>query len=304
MMKCAGDDGEYCGGAQTISLYKKCDGTCENSQVGVVGNNSASAAARQDVPATAPSSGPVDAPSESSGYPASSSDAAARPADPPAQLEPKGTNGYVTPADSSSPPSATAQSSSSDSSNGDSDSSAPASTDGPAATGSSAPEGVSTIPQDGTPGSSTTSGAAPLPTNFDAPTNSSTTVTLPAGWRDAGCHVDPIRPRALTYWGWFGQPMTSSGCAKYCDKKGYSFAGTENGGQCFCGNVLTGGKEAEASECKTKCKGDAKETCGGPKRLSLFTKLAAAEGDGEKKKMMLKERAVHRHVGRAHRASL
>ena len=38
MMKCAGDSGEYCGGAQLISLYKKCDGACQNAQVGVVGN--------------------------------------------------------------------------------------------------------------------------------------------------------------------------------------------------------------------------------------------------------------------------
>ncbi|KAI9792686.1 MAG: hypothetical protein M1816_001785 [Peltula sp. TS41687] len=45
MMKCAGDKGEYCGGAQTISLYKKCDGACQsgNAQVGVVGNTTTAA---------------------------------------------------------------------------------------------------------------------------------------------------------------------------------------------------------------------------------------------------------------------
>lgn len=43
MMKCAGDSTEYCGGAQRISLYHKCDGTCENAQTGVVGNSTTSA---------------------------------------------------------------------------------------------------------------------------------------------------------------------------------------------------------------------------------------------------------------------
>lgn len=34
-MPCAGDSSENCGGAQLISLYQKCDGTCENVQYGV-----------------------------------------------------------------------------------------------------------------------------------------------------------------------------------------------------------------------------------------------------------------------------
>lgn len=39
MMKCSGDSGEYCGGAQQISLYRECDGDCQNEQIGVVGNS-------------------------------------------------------------------------------------------------------------------------------------------------------------------------------------------------------------------------------------------------------------------------
>lgn len=43
MMKCAGDSGEYCGGAQRISLYHKCEGgRCQNVQAGVVGNTTSS----------------------------------------------------------------------------------------------------------------------------------------------------------------------------------------------------------------------------------------------------------------------
>ncbi|KAI9715377.1 MAG: hypothetical protein M1812_006022 [Candelaria pacifica] len=52
-MKCGGDSGEYCGGGPGISLYKKCDGTCQNSQYGVVGNTTSSS--------TTPSSSPSPA---------------------------------------------------------------------------------------------------------------------------------------------------------------------------------------------------------------------------------------------------
>jgi Domain of unknown function (DUF1996)/WSC domain len=43
-MKCAGDNGEYCGGGLAMSLYQKCDGSgdCSNAQFSVVGNSTSS----------------------------------------------------------------------------------------------------------------------------------------------------------------------------------------------------------------------------------------------------------------------
>lgn len=42
-MTCAGDSGEYCGGAAWLSMYKDCDGgSCQNAQYGVVGNGTSS----------------------------------------------------------------------------------------------------------------------------------------------------------------------------------------------------------------------------------------------------------------------
>lgn len=103
-------------------------------------------------------------------------------------------------------------------------------------------------------------------------------VTIPSGWKDAGCHTDPLSPRALQgiTFAWWGEAMTTSGCMKYCSGEGFSYAGTENGGQCFCGNELVGSEAAPSSECNIACNGSAAETCGGPARLSLYTKSASS----------------------------
>lgn len=84
--------------------------------------------------------------------------------------------------------------------------------------------------------------------------------------------------------------MTSSGCAKYCSDKGFSIAGTENGGQCFCGNSLSMSKQA-TSGCSTACNGNANEMCGGPGLLSIFMKSGTSLSSPAKAKRHL---AKHR----------
>jgi len=38
-MKCGGDDSQYCGGADALSIYKKCDASgCQNAQYTPVGD--------------------------------------------------------------------------------------------------------------------------------------------------------------------------------------------------------------------------------------------------------------------------
>ncbi|MCJ1341011.1 hypothetical protein MMC09_006307 [Bachmanniomyces sp. S44760] len=102
----------------------------------------------------------------------------------------------------------------------------------------------------------------------------STNVTLPSGWTSTGCYLDALNPRSLQghEFAWWGQAMTSSGCAKYCDGEGFSMAGTENAGQCFCGNELVGSSKEADGDCNLPCVGDAGEICGGPARLSVFSK--------------------------------
>ncbi|KAL7273681.1 hypothetical protein RUND412_003453 [Rhizina undulata] len=114
---------------------------------------------------------------------------------------------------------------------------------------------------------------------FTSRSTSTMAITVPTntpggtpGWISRGCWIDPVNPRVLETVGYWGQEITTSGCIKYCDSKGFKFAGTENGGQCFCSDSLNGGSAAISTQCGTKCKGDAVEICGGPARLSLYEK--------------------------------
>ena len=124
----------------------------------------------------------------------------------------------------------------------------------------------------------------PGPTGGSSPPASG--VTLPSGWTSAGCYSDALSPRSLSgiSFAWWGEAMTSSGCAAYCSKMKYSMAGTENGGQCFCGNSLVQSKAMPSTSCKTPCQGDASQICGGPGMLSVF-----------KSGGTVKRRATHKH---------
>lgn len=103
----------------------------------------------------------------------------------------------------------------------------------------------------------------------------STVVALPAGWTSTGCFSDNVNHRVLgPSLEWWGVPITSSNCVKHCDSIGKSIAGTENGGQCFCGNHLTN-SVAAPGKCNFPCVGNPKEKCGGSATLSIFKKTAA-----------------------------
>lgn len=118
--------------------------------------------------------------------------------------------------------------------------------------------------------------------------------SLTTGWSlytqysPSGCYVDPVSPKRLLsgiklanaevmfpgQGGW-----SSTRCVAYCDKQGYSMAGTEYGGQCFCGNDFTSGVQAQAADidgqakkCDRCCEGDRKELCGGVGTITVFKK--------------------------------
>ena len=113
--------------------------------------------------------------------------------------------------------------------------------------------------------------------------------TLPAGWTSSGCYSDKVNPRSLgTQPEWWGEPITSSNCVKHCDSIGKSIAGTENGGQCFCGNALVN-SVAITGLCSSPCNGNSNEICGGPGALSIYKKSGG-----------YKVRRVHRHRRTGH----
>lgn len=83
--------------------------------------------------------------------------------------------------------------------------------------------------------------------------------------------------------------VTNTKCVAYCDAKGYSMAGTEYGGQCFCANTLTSGSsQLDDGKCDMACEGDGSETCGGSLALSVYSKSGAS-----KKRF---NRHLHQHI--------
>ncbi|KAI8626948.1 WSC domain-containing protein [Xylariaceae sp. FL1651] len=66
--------------------------------------------------------------------------------------------------------------------------------------------------------------------------------------------------------------MTTETCLQSCLTGGFPFAGTEYGGECYCG-VVVGNDTALATDpttCNIACNGNASQICGGPARLSLY----------------------------------
>ncbi|KAI4127749.1 MAG: hypothetical protein LQ338_003060 [Usnochroma carphineum] len=106
-------------------------------------------------------------------------------------------------------------------------------------------------------------------------------------WKAAGCFLDALNPRSLgNQPEWWGQQITSSNCVEYCDSIHAKYAGTENGGQCFCGNELINSAN-QPGKCTSKCSGDAGEICGGSAHLSIYSLDGSVS--------MTKRTAHHRH---------
>lgn len=273
MMACAGDPAEYCGGSGTISLYQKCTDTCQNAQFGVVGNVASNVAS----PAASAES------SVGAGIQARSSEIPLLPASTPVDPD-----SVLSTGDRSTLAPVTA-----------SPSGVSVTTEGSYASATTVPDGVVVIPTDAASAgvSPTISGSAVSEaTSFPIPSSVPTTnISLPDGWRAGGCYVDPVRPRLLKFWASFsGQQMSSSKCVSYCDEQGFSFAGTENGGQCFCSKDLPADAELkDEGECSTPCKGANEEMCGGPARLSVFTNLSGSDGSSVKRHLHKHRRGHH-----------
>jgi hypothetical protein len=112
-----------------------------------------------------------------------------------------------------------------------------------------------------------------------------------AGYTYAGCFKD-TRDRVLTgdirpHLG----SVSNTVCVTHCKGEGYNLAGTEYGGQCYCGNALTGSSQLVESECDTPCEDDKAQTCGGSWALSVYS----ANGKVDKREMKHK-RHLHSHV--------
>ena len=117
----------------------------------------------------------------------------------------------------------------------------------------------------------TDSGAAPTASAAPATGVNSTAHPDIDGFKYVGCYQDASQ-RVLA-----GETLPNLGkvsdtnCVTYCASKGWTVAGTEYGGQCFCGNSLVAATPLDEASCNLPCEGDASQTCGGDWALSLYT---------------------------------
>ena len=116
---------------------------------------------------------------------------------------------------------------------------------------------------------SASSSAAPSATSSASASASS----APAGWTSLGCYTDSVGGRTLTTNEYPPGQMTVELCTSTCKTAGYSLAGVEYAGECYCGNTFSngGGPAADGSAgCNMACNGNSAEMCGGPNRLNVF----------------------------------
>jgi hypothetical protein len=91
----------------------------------------------------------------------------------------------------------------------------------------------------------------------------------------AGCYTDTATLNGYSYSSSF---MNSNVCLAQCKSRGFTYAGTENGKTCRCGNTKPSVTTGTAT-CNTACNGNGatdKETCGASNAISVYT---VAEGN-------------------------
>lgn len=138
---------------------------------------------------------------------------------------------------------------------------------------------------------------APMPGMTNTPSSNSTGAV--GGFKFAGCFKDS-QDRALS-----GEIRANLGaisnerCVSHCKSAGFALAGTEYGGQCYCGNELVGSEKLEDSACDMVCEGDASDKCGGSWALSVYSKDGEASLKGTKGRRHTHEH-VKRHQGSHH----
>ena len=84
--------------------------------------------------------------------------------------------------------------------------------------------------------------------------------------------VKESSPRLLPVFGNLNlNPNGAKYCMKVCKDKGHSFAGTQSGSQCFCGDTAPPKSSfIPASKCNAQCTGNKKEMCGQAGRMNVY----------------------------------
>lgn len=87
-------------------------------------------------------------------------------------------------------------------------------------------------------------------------------------WGREGHDLDSAR--------WDDGGMTTARCISFCRGQNFTYAGTQYGTACFCGNAY--GRSGRADNCDVRCAGNAEETCGGAWANSIWRVRANSSG--------------------------
>ncbi|KAJ3215683.1 hypothetical protein HDU67_000151 [Dinochytrium kinnereticum] len=121
-----------------------------------------------------------------------------------------------------------------------------------------------------------------LTTSTSSSPTSSPTSPPSSPWSYVGCTVNGGTfnggevPRLFPA-GLLGTGYTPATCQAAClaDNRGFTFAGLEYGGECWCGQSISSRIPAPETDCSTPCTADTSQICGGGNRLSLFAFAAS-----------------------------
>ncbi|WVQ94260.1 hypothetical protein IAU59_001339 [Kwoniella sp. CBS 9459] len=116
--------------------------------------------------------------------------------------------------------------------------------------------------------SSTTCGG---PNGLQLYVNSALAPSNSNGFSQGNC-IQEVAGRALTGASITGSDMTVDKCTSYCSAQGFTIAGLEYGGECYCGNSLVNGASTTllSGQCNMACTGGS-GICGGPNAINLYT---------------------------------
>lgn len=101
-----------------------------------------------------------------------------------------------------------------------------------------------------------------------------------SGWEWIGCTPDnQDGVRVLDSASTSEEDLTVESCLKFCGEEGFSIAGVENAGECYCGDSIPDGSKPTAmpmGECFSPCAGNAGENCGGYGYIGLYRECASS----------------------------
>jgi hypothetical protein len=75
--------------------------------------------------------------------------------------------------------------------------------------------------------------------------------------------------------------MTIEACQATCSTRGFKYAGTEGGNECYCANtILSTATKQPSNQCTSNCVGNTKQKCGGSWRLSIYQAVPSNSTSG------------------------